>query len=297
MKEKLSVKKIVLASIGALSALLLLISMSFFYVYNPSLPSEANITGMTAENGFSMMGFESVLFATDDLAFSGVLMGIASYLMFIGAIGGFALTILPLFLCSEKKAKKLVTMSIVINACISIVYLIVGIIAVSGINAPIKEAMDALSEATGGVVDDSATKALLCSTATFWAVILQALALIAYILCDKLIKAQKPQAVVAIDGAEKTEKVESKPAMSYAEKENKIIELLTKYKEIYMKGIITVMDFEKKKYVLMFDNKHINLELEGQLVETLVSYRKIYDEEIITHDEYEKKKLQILASK
>ena len=64
-----------------------------------------------------------------------------------------------------------------------------------------------------------------------------------------------------------------------------------------MKGIITVMDFEKKKYVLMFDNKHINLELEGQLVETLVSYRKIYDEEIITHDEYEKKKLQILASK
>lgn len=297
MKEKLSVKKIVLASIGALSALLLLISMSFFYVYNPSLPSEANKAGMTAENGFSMMGFKSLLFATDDLAFSGVLMGIASYLMLIGAIGGLALTVLPLFLCGEKKAKKLSTMSIIINACVSIVYLIVGIIAVSSINAPIKEAMDALSEVTGGVVDDSATKALLCSTDAFWAVILQALVLTAYILCDKLIKTQKVQAVVAVDGAEKTEKVESKPAMSYAEKENKIIELLTKYKEIYVKGIITIMDFEKKKYILMFDNKHINLELEGQLVETLVAYRKIYDEEIITHDEYEKKKLQILASK
>ncbi len=297
MKEKLSVKKIVLASIGALSALLLLISMSFFYVYNPSLPSEANIAGMTAENGFSMMGFESVLFATDDLEFSVVLMALASYLMLVGAIGGLTLTVLPLFLCTEKKAKKLSTLSIVINACVSVVYLIVGIVAVSSINASVKEAMDALSEVTGGVVDDSATKALLCSTASFWAVIFQALALTAYILCDKLIKTRKVQTAVATDGVEKVEKAESKPTMSYVEKETKIIELLTKYKEIYMKGIITIMDFEKKKYVLMFDNKHINLDLEGQLVETLVSYRKIYDEEIITHDEYEKKKLQILAGK
>lgn len=282
MKQKLTARKIVLASIGVLSALLLLISMSLFYVYFPSASKKETVLGMTAENGFSMLSFQSFLDVEKSLEFSGVLMGVTSCLMLIGVISGLALTVFPLFFCDEKKAEILSTVSIIFNACIAIIYLIVGIIVVFNTNGVIKE--------TEGV---DTVKALLCSTATFWAVIFQAIILTAYILCSQFIKKEK----IKVESKEAPEKAGVKPMMSGAEKEKKIIELLREYKDIYCKGIITIMDFEKKKYALMFDNKYIDFEEESRLVEALVAYKKICDEEIITHDEYEKKKLQILATK
>lgn len=300
--KKISVKKIVLCGIAALSSLALLLSMGFFCLYMPSLPSAASIAGTTAENAFSMMDFESFLLATDELKFVGVLLGVGAYLMLIVSIAGLAISVLSIFIPNTEKTKKWTTLFTVVNLGVAALYTIFGIIAASSVNAPIKEAAEALSGVTGGAVSDDSLDALLYSSASFWALILQGVTLVAYILCAKLIREPNDQAACAptenAEKAERADKTENRPAaISYAEKENKIIALLQKYKDIYARGIITVMDFEKKKYVLMFENKHVDLDLESQLVDVLVAYRKIYDEEIVTHDEYEKKKLQILAAK
>lgn len=276
--KKITLKKSVLCGVLAVSSILLLVSMFLSLACMKIMPKAGNIAGLTAENAFSMMDFKSVLIALDYLWGGEVVSGIAAYLMLAAAVAGIIIAVVGLFLFDNKTVKILARWLIILNTAIAIFYLVSGIIMATGINNLIKTE-------TKNVIQEE-LELLLFTTRTYWALIFQVIMLTAYILCNVLI----PEGI-----KEEKSVTNDKPKMDYAEREQHIVELLPKYKKLYVDGVITIMDFEKKKHVLMFENKNIDAELEGRLVGVLAAYRKAYDEEIITHDEYEKKKLQLLA--
>lgn len=279
MKRK-SLKKTVLSGIVALSGLLLLISMSFFYAYMSMLPKEALVAGTTAENGFSMLDFDSIILKAYDFGIGNVLMGAISYLLLIFSILTIVVSVIGIFKFEYEKTLKVSRIFLMLNVVLSLLQFIIGLFVSMQLNKLVH--MD------------------MYKTSAFWGLILQAIAVVGYVVGLKFLPEPKEQPIVVtgnVDITEKPKKIEEKILISYAEKEMKVIELLREYQKIYADGIITIMDFEKKKYILMFENKGIDLEGEKHLVDVLKNYRKVYDEGTITHGEYEKKKIQILNAK
>ncbi len=276
--KKITFKKSVLCGILGISSILLLVSMFFSLACLSIMPSSGNIAGLTAENAFSMMDFKSVLIALKKLWAGEVVAGIAAYVMLAASVVGIILAVVGLFCFESKTVKTLALWLIIFNTAVAVYYLVSGIIMVTALNNLIRK--------NSGDLLQEELELLLFKTKSYWALIIQAVLLTGYILCMTLIpEAQKAEKV----------KQEGKPQMGYAEREQYIVAILQKYKKLYADGVITIMDFEKKKHILMFDNHNIDVDLEERLVEVLTAYRKVYDEEIITYDEYEKKKLQLLA--
>lgn len=282
MKDK-SLKKIVLSSIAILSSLLLIIGLTAKVICMKILPSGANVSvlkGIAFETGFSLIDFNSSLLESINWKIFAIVMGIVVVLVLICALLFIARNLTSLIKHEKEKCCKTIKTTIIINTIISTVYFIVSLVMVIVINSDIK------SWFKGDNVD-----ALLYKTSAFVPMILQAITLTAYLICVKYVKEKKLEAKTT----NKTTNVdESKKDLSPLEKEKKKIDLVIKYRDLYTQDIISILDFERKKQFLLFQDVEVDLEYESELIEIVSEYNKIYKDGIIKADEFEKKKIKIL---
>ncbi len=301
MSRKYKFKDILLGTIVILSALSLLLGLLFNYIYMPTLSSFID--------GFSINGFQTLGFADQIMLGEGnwgILLGVVSYIVLISALFSFCLAVYNLII-SERSNN-----TIFVNIIASFLFMVVGIAVTLGLNNIIAEEMRVYKSSLGDSLGGELTSVILdeignCATASFWPFVFQIILCIAYVVCDKFIREpiQEINNEVKVENSQLArEKQVSNSYNSYVisthfnqEKETEITQLLRQYKEIYAQGVISVIEFEKKKYSLMFDNASINVEDEKKIPEILIKYRKVYDEGIITIDEYEKKKVQLLNIK
>lgn len=286
--KKITLKKSILVLIGVLSSLMLLILMSSKYVYQPLLDGVTGDVGkgITYETGFTSLDFKSILMQTVKWNLGDILMGISSYITLIISICGLVVLIIGFFLFDEQKARKASLVFNILNIIASAIYMVVGIVIVVVINSYLKK----LYANTIGDYIDFNIETVLLKTSAFIPFIVETLLLVAFLICKKFIPEKKNKVSAKANGVIKHEAVQK----SLAEREMLIVKLVTKYNEIYQKSVITIMDFEKKKYNLMFESDKVNLDDEEILIEVLMNYHKLYNEQIINRDEFEKKKLQLM---
>ena len=298
--ERKRIKSVILSSIGLLSAVALLVSMSLYFVYSPIVESVSGAIDeavkkavQTADSGFSMLGFKSAFLFGEEYEFVPTLMGVSSIVTLIFSVIGMLFVGLSFFM-KEEVGRRTVKAIIIINVIIAIVYLVTGIVASSMLNFEINNKIDELvnksnlSEWEEGQVESLKNK--LVKTASYWAFIIQVLFLILYIVADKV-----DHFVLTEEKEQKSAKSWRAGKESFAQKENLAIETILEYNKRFEEGNITAMEFDRKKQLVLFRNKKISVQTELEIAKLIDEYKKLYEGGYISVVDYDKKKEQLLS--
>ena len=302
--KNITLRKIVLYSIALLSAIMLLVGLSFDVGY---------LSYMGEKEGFS--GFESLAFelptllrsliilATEDVAFLElyeVFFGITSLLTLIASVLFMGLIILAFFKFDKKKGERALKIFLAISVIIAVVHSIFPIIFSADLNNCIED--------LAGRYDDS-LRDMKVGTVTFVSLIIQVVILIGYIVCSKVIKEKEKQVVetsVAIKEEGKT-KVSFEADLSF---EYSTIELLKEYKSLHSENIITDAEYMDKRVKLTNSaNEKIKqissalnkadfenlLKIEKTAIQILREYKKLLESQIISDSDYIAKKVTLLS--
>ena len=278
MTNKWNLKNIILSSIGILSAIILLISMFFYYTHMPILKNSI-VEGLLSINGFSVLDFKVAGFNDYNVDILVFIMAIGGYLMLISAI--FSLTFSIIALLKNRRIK----WPLILNIIAAGFYMLVGIGSTLILN---DEVINELGKDAAEIIKKYQIP--LFGTSAFWALIFQTMLITAYFISLKFIKDSEKE----YPSERKFVSATSLKYISYGQNEKDIISVIKQYKELYSKGIINIMEFKKKKYELMFKGRRIDAKAEMDIAEAIMEYKKIYEEEIITFNEFEKKKAQLL---
>ncbi len=297
MKE-MSVKKIVLCSIAALSALMLLIGLAFSVLSLTVGGVSANSAGMGV-NGFNMLsfGFPEVLQAfllsafvatgydVEEITLSRyeIPLGIISLITLLAAIAFLVVIILALFRFSYKKTKRLLLFYFVFGASLLLIGMVIAMVCCISLNNVFKEAkMENLYK---------------CKTSSYFPLIFLAVFFAGYIVCEKLIKEEgSAESVAGTDGvAERGPKKIS--VVEQLQQEKAIIGVIRGYKALLDEEIISAADYVYIKAKLLSPvqkrSGHCE-EKEMLIINILREYQRLYTEQIITSAEFIEKKGELI---
>ncbi len=280
MKDK-SLKKIILTSIGLISSILMIIGLAIKVICFKALQGGVSGgAGILYETGFSLIDFNSLLLKSADYNEFAFIMGILVIGILAVSVSFLVYNIFSLFKNGRDKCYKKIKLTLTLNTILSAIYFIVGLLMVVLINSYIKS----------GLGNDVSVDALLFKTSSFVPLIFQVVMIIAYVICTKTIK----ERVGETSHVKATATFEKAKQETFLEREKRKIDLVIKYRNLYSENIISILEFERKKQILLFQEGAVDLEYEEQAIQIVKEYDKIYKEGIIKADELEKKKLSIL---
>ena len=325
MKE-FSVKKLVFCCIGLLSAIMLLVGLSFSVLsYDLGLEEIAgdvmDATGFSA-NGFDMLSFEfpvvlramiATFMSLDDVTLFETFLGITSLLSLICAITSTILIVLAFFLFSSKKAKKAVTWCVIISLSISALHAIISIISAISIHGSLMDFYELLEEGmsmTTEHVDGF-------STIGYVSLIIQVVFLTAYLICGKVLKEKiSLKKSVAEDltakNVNKTKVFDKDDELKkIVEGEKGVVALLAQYKTLYEENVISAGDLmDKKAKVLQYSDKSAKeilsklvkessylevVQAESLVMDILKEYNKLLKNGTLSDADYVQKKASLLG--
>lgn len=317
--KHMSVKKIVLCSIGLFSALMMLIGLAFnvitidFGTYSGLAESAVNDTLGGSANGFQLLSFSFpdlintvllLLYAEGDVSGFAVLFGIISLITLLLAIAELILFVYVLFWGSLKKWNKYLQTTIIVNVIIVAVYAIIGIVMTCIWNSVLNDVLESLSYTS---------YAYSFGMSYMWvSIIFQALALAAYIVCSIKIELKGDEIIIESkpEKAEKTDGSQLDTLRNIFKEEQEIIEVLKEYKKLCDNSIITSADFfAKKAKLLQYTETNIKTKLlrvqdqfnfgvgeaEKMTLELLKQYKELMDEDVLTSMEFLQKKDSLLV--
>ncbi|MBR7110991.1 MAG: hypothetical protein IKC83_03865, partial [Clostridia bacterium] len=170
MTNKWNLKNIILSSIGILSAIILLISMFFYYTHMPILKNSI-VEGLLSINGFSVLDFKVAGFNDYNVDILVFIMAIGGYLMLISAI--FSLTFSIIALLKNRRIK----WPLILNIIAAGFYMLVGIGSTLILN---DEVINELGKDAAEIIKKYQIP--LFGTSAFWALIFQTMLITAYFI-------------------------------------------------------------------------------------------------------------------
>lgn len=315
--KNVSVKKIVLSSIGLFSGIMLFVSLSFRLIFfkmaglSDSASSAVSGTLGWEANGFTMLSFKlpEVLRASmltyleeDFCKIIEVLFAISSWLILAYSIASVIFTVLCFFRSTPKKNEKVLTWLLVGSLIFAVVHSVLGIVFTAITQANMKEMLDG-AYSIGNF-----------ATAAYASIIIQAICFIGYLVCLKVLK--EPQ-VVVVGTEEKTAetKKESSGDKAVALKElisleTEIVNILSEYKGLYDAQIISTADYmDKKVKLLRYTETRVKtaatklvekssckgvVDAESEVVCILKEYAKLLKDNVISDSDFIEKKISLL---
>ncbi|MBR5192581.1 MAG: hypothetical protein IKW33_04140 [Clostridia bacterium] len=290
--SKINVKKIILWVILGLSVLMTLLTLCFRMLGIVVSGVDTNY----GVNGFDVLGFklpEVVSYLISSYFLKGyittieIVFGIFAYIIlayFIIYLIFYVLHIIKPTSKKDKSIKSLFITNVILTAVFAIVVIVIDLLAPNFYSSYVP---------SGGIK---------FKTVVYVPLIIQAVLLTAYILCNKLIKtenscAAKPSEEVQIVKKEKTYNLEE-----LKESLNSVLELLTTYKGLLQEGIISSMDYMDKKAKLLKYYKNIVettfscitkksiakdvIEAERISIDIIKQFKKLLEEEYIGDAEF-----------
>lgn len=314
--KNITVRKIVLYSIGLLSAIMLLVGLSF------SMTRLSYAGAKEGVDGFEMLSFtltsgfrEMVVLLTQDSAFVElyeIMFGITSLLTLVLSILSMGLIVLAFFKFDQKKCEKTLITLLVLSIIVAIIHAVFPIIFNIQMNSDMKEMLEVLEYEYGYAV----FQGLKFSTSAFVPLIFQVVLLVGYIVCSKLIKETKiipkKQSEDKVLLVREKESV-CKPQEEFEEVlsfEHSVIELLKEYKKLHDENIITAAEYMEKRVKIMNSanekEKRLSsilskasfedmVKAEKTVVNVLREYKKLAENQIISDADYISKKVVLLS--
>lgn len=323
--KNISVKKIVLCSVGAFAGLLLLIGLSFNLIaFDMGLGDQVNNALSQvgyAANGFAMMSFKFPDLLNVTLAlylnekFMGlfaILFGVTSLLTLLTAIASVAVNVLALFLFPTEKAKKIGTALLCVGLIIAVVHSVLGIVFTSSAQTQLELFYKRLSESLGTEQEVFGG----FTTSAYISVIFQVVCLVGYLVCAKKLQ----EKTITANAAEPAEK-KAEPKEDFANKEKElqsllnaetlVVKLLEEYKKLYDGGVLSAADYmDKKVKLLRYSDNRIKSALpnilkkcsfegianaEYSVIETLKEYKRLLETGVISDADFVEKKVALLG--
>ncbi|MBE7081362.1 MAG: hypothetical protein E7372_02240 [Clostridiales bacterium] len=305
--KNITARKIVLYSVALLSAIMLIVGLSFSVTFL-SLSGEKE-----GVSGFELLAFKFpeefrlfIISVCNDKAFIEfyeVFFGITSLLTLVLSIVSIGLMILAFFKFDKKKEEITSIILLAVSLLVSIGYAVLPVFFNREISLSIKR----LAEQMSGTGYDEIFKHMTTGTSAFISAIIQAVIFVGYIVCLIVFKEKKASKKGTIEKAkQKHRDLEVDKVFSF---EYSIIELLKEYKNLHNEGVITQEEyFNKKEEVLNSSNEKIkeisslikNIPFEEVIktrkiaVEVLREYKKLLESQTILENEYDAKKEALL---
>lgn len=280
--KKYTLRRIVLASIGLLSSVLLLIGLSFD-ILAVDLSELGDIGGsVTAALKMDVNGFDMLSFSIPKLLRTACLnyikkdvcvlfetiFGISSWLTLLVSIVA-AVCIVMAFFGKPKKQNENLFLGMIVAALVcALLQTILSVLLTCIIQSKLEEYYETLKDTTAEYYRDL----VKFSTKAFISVILQAACLIAYVVCLNKVKDGEKGKVQTAQGRISTCEEEIVQTIGM---EIKVANLLKEYKDLCDAQIISAADYTNKKvYLLRYSEKKIKrgiADLRGNcLLETAV---------------------------
>ena len=249
MKE-LSAKKIVLGAITFVACVVLLLSLSFGF-YQIQLSSQLDYQGVATvfckECGFDLLDFRTALALSNifgnnvteivsQLHWLVVSAGVLSVITLICAVCGIVSAICGTLLWSYKLSNKLNKTFVILCLTLAVMYCGIGVLALTcGKNVVVNVLSQTEFDAFVSVME--------VSTSAFWPVVLQAVIFVAYFVCNGMLHFD--QDVLHCD---KTTYANKRKRVSL---ENAKVDLLIRYDQLRIDGVITDSEFQILKERLL----------------------------------------------
>ena len=318
--KNITARKIVLFSIGLLSAIMLLIGLSFSMYYFDFGTEAEEILGSSislSNDGFDMLSFrfskllrpEIIVIAQDTewVELYETFFGITSLLTLIMSILFIGLIVLAFFKFQNKKGESFIIDCFVIAIIISVAHAVFPILFSAEMNSSIEKLVE--TEEYGY----SAYSNISVHTSAFVPLIFQVILLIGYIVCSKMIKNSEPlgkknvgeKTVIVKENAQKPQ-VQVEEVLTF---EYSVIELLKEYKKLHDEDIITAAEYMEKRVKIMNSanekEKRLStimakasfediVKAEQTVVQVLREYKKLCETGIISDADYIAKKVVLL---
>ena len=325
--KNITARKIVLFSIGLLSAIMLLVGLSFSVIYcnmSKEIMAEIGSSYKLYESGFDMLSFEfSAVIRTFFISITQdkpwielyeLFFGIASLLTLVFSIVSLGLIILAFFSFNQKKGEKTLKALLTFSIIISAIYTIFPIIFSISMNIDMKKML----EAAGEYYENINFK---IKTAAFLPLIIQILLTIAYAVCSKKIISEKvivkevseekssvvKEKQIAIKEISQKTQFDVEEVLSF---EHSVIELLKEYKKLHDENIVTDAEYMEKRVKIMNSanekEKRLSsilskvsfedvVKAEKTVVNVLREYKKLAENQIISDADYISKKVVLLS--
>ena len=314
--KNITVRKIVLFSIGLLSAIMLLVGLSFRVVELSYVGVKDGLDGFKLLSFVLPSGFrEMVILLTQDSEFVElyeILFGITSLLTLVFSILSVGLIVLAFFKFGQKKGEKTIITLLVVSIIITIIHAVFPIIFNIQMSSDMDKMLDRLENSEYYYLVSS-LEGLKFSTSAFVPLIFQVVLLVGYIVCSKLIKGTKTNK----QSEDKVLMVKEKYGVCMGQEqigdvfafEYSVIELLKEYKKLNEDNIITDAEYMEKRVKLMDSSNEKEKSLsnlmqkapfedvvkfEKTIVQVLREYKKLAETGIISDAGYIAKKVVLL---
>ncbi len=292
--NKVNVKKIVLWVILGLSVIMTLLTLCFKLIGM----SVSGVDTSLSFNGFDVLGFELPLviytllagfFIEEYVTTIEIVYGILAYIILAYFVIYLIFYILHIIKSIRKKENSMMGLfitNVILTAVFAITIIVINLIAP---NFYLYE-------------DMSYVGTINLKTAVFVPLILQAVFLTAYILCNKLIKTENSYTAKASEEVQPVKKEKTYNLEELKESLNSVLELLITYKGLLKDGIISSMDYMDKKAKILKYYKNIVettfscitkksiakdvIEAEKISIDVIKQFKKLLEEEYIGDAEF-----------
>ncbi len=291
MKE-MSVKKIVLCSIAAISAVMLLIGLSFPVLSLSVGGVSVDAAGMGA-NGFDMLSFEfpTVMRALlmgflkeEDFAGTEIILGVISLVTLVVAVAFLAFVIFALFRFTYKKTQTVILVYFIFATVIVLFNMIMALIDGANLNAIFEK------KGVGELYK--------CKTSAYLSLIFLAVFFAAYLVCRRVIKEKLPKGSEDLQGeAGASERGARATIIEQLQQEVAMTGIIREYKALLDEQVISAADYVYVKSKLLSPVSKRKGHGEGKeqlIIKLLKEYQRLYTDEIITSAEFIEKKGELV---
>ena len=309
--KNITVKKIVLCSIGAFASLMLLIGLAFpVLAYDAGLGNAVN--GAIGQLGLSANGFTMLSFKFPQLLFEGIttyvksdicelfviLLGLTSLLSLVFSLLSLGIIVYAFFRFSTSKCNKLIMPLLVTGLIVSLVHSVLAIIFSSIVQIQMEKILEEQF-----VVGSFGTTAFISA-------IFQVVCLVAYLICENMIKEKDVERKTKL-GEKETAENKGEYLLSVIKAELTLVKLLKEYKQLYDETILSAADYiDKKVKILKYSEQRVQRELamivnkcplekiaeaESFVVVILKEYKTLLDAGVISDADFVQKKVALLG--
>jgi len=320
--KNITVRKIVLYSVALLSAIMLIVGLSF---------SVASVSYGGEKRGIN--GFDSLSFAfpatfnefysglsngSDFFEFYEIIFGVSSLLTLVFAVLFIGLIVLAFFKFDKKKGEKTLKILLAVAIVVTIIHAVFPIIFNINLNICKREHIEYLLENSYDYdysYSIEMLEELKLKNSAFVSLILQVVILVGYIVCSKMIKESEVVSEKQTTGKCVVEKLKMANDKTQIEEvslsfENSAIELFKEYKKLHSENIITDAEYMDKRVKMMTStNEKLNIiskliknasfeemiYVEKMAVQLLREYKNLLDNQFISDSDFIAKKVALLG--